>query len=125
MNSIGIIWNHPNKLLSGGIRFYVALARKTNSSSETTGEVVAEHTTAREITGLNGYTEYVVGVVAVDGDGTPFKSEYVLVMTDEGGELLQSYNFSFSFAKLSTGKAIILLMCFAFQFRAEGRVVFE
>ena len=99
MNSIGIIWNHPNKLLSGDIRLYVALARKTNSSSETTGDIVAEHTTAGEITGLNGYTEYVVGVVAVDGDGTPFKSEYVLVMTDEGGELQQRSKYSFCYAQ--------------------------
>ena len=84
--SMKIIWSHPTNLLSGGIRFYFALARKTNSSSEKPGELVAENTTASKIKGLNPYTEYKVGVVAVDGYGTPFKSESVLVMTDEGGE---------------------------------------
>ncbi|XP_078366044.1 MAM and LDL-receptor class A domain-containing protein 1-like [Oculina patagonica] len=82
--SIAIIWSHPTNLLSGGIRFYVAFARRINSSSESTGEIVAQNTTESEITYLSGYTEYNVGVVAVDGDGTPFKSNEVLVMTDEG-----------------------------------------
>ena len=84
--SIGIIWSHPTNLLSGGIRFYVALARKTNSSSEATGKILAKNITALEITDLNAYTEYDVGVVAVNHYGTPFKSEDVVVMTDEGGE---------------------------------------
>lgn len=47
---------------------------------------MAENITAAEITGLDEYTEYKVGVVAVDGDMIPFKSAEVLVMTDEGGE---------------------------------------
>lgn len=81
-----MIWSNPGNLLSGGIRFYVARARKTNSSSVATGEVVAGNTTASEITGLDPYTEYDVGVVAVDGDGIPFKAADVLVKTDEGGE---------------------------------------
>ena len=85
-NSIGIVWSHPTNLLSGGIRFYVALARKTNSSSRATGKILAKNTTAWEITDLNPYTEYDVGVVAVDHYGTPFKSEDVLVMTDKEGE---------------------------------------
>ena len=38
------------------------------------------------ITDLDGYTEYNVSGVAVDGDGMPFKSADVVVMTDEGGE---------------------------------------
>ncbi|XP_078364332.1 uncharacterized protein LOC144648698 isoform X1 [Oculina patagonica] len=82
--SVRIIWSQPTNLISSGIGFYVALARKTNSSSKSTGEIVAEGTTASEITGLAGYTEYNVVVVAVDGDGIPFKSADVLVMTDEG-----------------------------------------
>ncbi|XP_078352104.1 MAM and LDL-receptor class A domain-containing protein 2-like [Oculina patagonica] len=82
--SIGIIWSNPSNLLSGGIRFYVVLARKTNSSSVSTGEIVAENTTTSQITGLDEYTEYTVGVVAVNGNGIPFKSEDVLIMTDEG-----------------------------------------
>ena len=83
---IGISWSSPTSLLIGGIRFYVALARKTNSSSEPIGEIVAENVTAAEIKDLEGFREYKVAVVAVNGDGTPFKSAEVLVTTDEGGE---------------------------------------
>ncbi len=93
--SVRIIWSQPTNLISSGIGFYVALARKTNSSSKSTGEIVAEGTTASEITGLAGYTEYNVVVVAVGGDGIPFKSADVLVMTDEGGELHNNCNFCF------------------------------
>ena len=90
--SIGIIWSNPSNLLNGGIRFYVALARRTknsrrtNNSKESLGEIVAANATASEITGLFGYTEYKVGVVVVDDDGTPLRSTDVLVMTDEGSE---------------------------------------
>lgn len=84
--SIGIIWSQPTNLISGGIRFYVAFARRINSSSEPTGEIVAQNTTESEITGLKEYVEYNVGVVVVDGDGIPFKSNEVLVTTDEGGK---------------------------------------
>ena len=84
--SIGISWSSPINLLHGGIRFYVALARNINNSSESIGEIVAENITAAEITELDEYTEYKVGLVAVDGDGMPFKSAEVLVMTNEGGE---------------------------------------
>lgn len=85
--SIGIIWSHPTNFLSGGIRFYVAFARQINSSSESNGAIVARNRTEAEITDLGGYKEYNIGVVAVDGDGIPFKSNDVLVMTDEGGKL--------------------------------------
>ena len=84
--SIGISWSSPIILLNGGIRFYVALARKTNSSSEPVGEIMAQNVTASEIKDLEGFREYKVAVVAVNGDGTPFKSAEVLVTTDEGGE---------------------------------------
>ncbi|KAL9986057.1 hypothetical protein ACROYT_G000123 [Oculina patagonica] len=82
--SIRIIWSHPTNLLSGGVRFYVAFARKIISSSEPTGEIVDQNTTESEIMHLSEYTEYNVGVVVVDGDGIPFKSNEVLVTTDEG-----------------------------------------
>jgi len=84
--SIGISWNSPSSLLNGGIRFYVALARKINSSSELFGEIVAGNVSASEITELDEYTKYNVSVVAVDSNGLPSKSTEVLVMTDEGGE---------------------------------------
>ena len=85
--SIGIIWSNPtNQLLNGGVHFYVALARKTNGSEVFPGKIVPENTTALEITGLDGYTEYKIGVVAVNSYGTPFKSADVLAMTDEGGK---------------------------------------
>ena len=69
-----------------GIPFYVALARKINSTSESTGQIVAGNVTASQITEMDEYTEYKVSVVAVDSNGMPFKSAEVLVMTDEGGE---------------------------------------
>ena len=84
--SIGIVWSHPTNLLNGGIRFYVALAKKANNSNEPPGEIVAANATSSEITGLFGYTEYKVGVVVVDDDGTPFRSTDVLVITDDGSE---------------------------------------
>ena len=84
--SIGISWGSPIDLLNGGIRFYVALARKTNGSIEPNGEIVAENITASEIKDLDEYTEYKVSVVVVDDDGMPFQSAEGLAMTDEGGE---------------------------------------
>ena len=83
--STRINWNSPISLLISGIRFYVALA-KTTESSEPYGEIVAENVTSSEITELDEYTEYKVSVVAVDGNGMPFKSAEVSVRTDEGGE---------------------------------------
>ena len=85
--SVVIFWSYSPNLFSGGISFYVALARKTNSSSESTGEIVAKNTTASVISQLHARTEYNVAVVAVNGHGTPFRSRHVLVITHEGGEL--------------------------------------
>ena len=84
--SIGISWSSPTSLLNGEIRFYVALARKINSSSKSIGEILAGNATASQITKLNEYTEYKVSVIAVNGNGKPFKSAEVSAMTDEGGE---------------------------------------
>lgn len=84
--SIEISWSSPTSPINGGISFYVALAKKINSSSELIGEILAGNVTASEITELDEYTEYKVSVVAVDDNGMPFKSAEVLVMTDEGGE---------------------------------------
>ena len=47
---------------------------------------MAGNVTASEITELDVYTEYTVSAIAVDGNGMPFRSAEVLVMTDEGGE---------------------------------------
>ena len=91
--SIEVIWINPINLLNGGISFYVVFAKKTNSS-ESSGEIVSANTTASKITGLDGYTEYDVGVVAVDGYGTPFKSADISVKTEEGGELHYNDNRS-------------------------------
>ena len=83
--SIRISWNSPTSLLNSGIRFYVALAKK-NDSSKPDGEIVAENVTSSTIAELDEYTEYKVSVVAVDNNGMPFKSAEVSVMTDEGSE---------------------------------------
>ena len=84
--SIGIVWSNPTNLLNGGVRFYVVLARKTNGSEVLLGKIVPGNTTALEIMGLDGYTEYNIGIVAVTGDGAPFKSSDVLAITEQGGE---------------------------------------
>lgn len=83
-NSIGVKWSSPASL--GGIRFYFVLARKTYSNSESISELGAGNTTASVIKDLEGLREYEIAVVAVSGDGTPFKSADVEVMTSEGGE---------------------------------------
>lgn len=85
--SVEILWSHPTNLFNGGISFYVALARKTSSNSETTGEIVAGNITTSTISDLHPCKEYRVSVAAVDGYGMPFKSADALVMTDQGGEL--------------------------------------
>lgn len=84
--SIGIIWSIPTDLLNKEVHFYVALARKANSSSVSAGKIVPASTTAVEITYLHAYTEYIVSVVVVNDNSTQFKSQNVLTMTKEGGE---------------------------------------
>lgn len=85
-SSIAVSWSSPASLLNGGIRFYFALARKINSSSESISEMAAGNVTALEIRDLEGSSEYEVAVVAVNVDGTPFESAEVVANTDEGGE---------------------------------------
>jgi len=85
-NGIEIIWNNPIHLNSGGVRFYVALARRSNSSSEPIGKIVPGNLTTSNITDLQAYTEYNISVVAVNTNGTQLKTADVLVSTDEGGE---------------------------------------
>lgn len=82
-SSIGVKWSSPASL--GGI-FYFVLARKTYSNSESISELGAGNTTASVIKDLEGLREYEIAVVAVSGDGIPFKSADVVVMTSEGGE---------------------------------------
>ena len=67
------------------MRFYVALARRSNSS-EPIGKLVPGNTTTAQIQGLAAYTEYNVSVVVVNVNGTQFKTTDVLVWTDEGGK---------------------------------------
>lgn len=81
-NSIEIIWNNPIH----AVRFYVALAKSSNSSSEPIGKIVPGNTTTSKITDLQAYTEYNVSVVAMNTNGTQLKTADVLVSTDEGGE---------------------------------------
>lgn len=84
-NSIEIVWSNLIHQHSGGVRFYVALARSSNSS-EPIGKLVPGNTTTSEIMGLEAYTEYNVSVVVVNGNGTQFKTADFSVRTDEGGE---------------------------------------
>ena len=84
-NSIGIVWSSLVHLQSGGVRFYVALARRSNDS-EPIGKLVPGNTTTAQIQDLAAYTEYNVSVVVVNVNGTQFKTTDVLVWTDEGGK---------------------------------------
>ena len=47
---------------------------------------MAGNVTALEFKDLETFREYIVAVVAVNVDGTPFESAEVSVNTDEGGE---------------------------------------
>ena len=85
-NSIEIIWSNPVHLQSGGVRFYVTLARSSNSSSEPIGKLEPGNTTKSEIKDLEAYTEYNISVVVVNVNGAQYKTADVLVWTDEGGE---------------------------------------
>lgn len=85
-SSIAIVWSNSIHPHSGGVRFYAALAKRSNSSSERIGKIVPGNTTTLEITGLEAYTEYNVSVVVVNVNGTQFKTADVLVWTDEGGK---------------------------------------
>ena len=85
-NSIEIVWSNSISLQSGGVRFYAALAKRSNSSSEPIGKIVPGNTTTSEIMGLEAYTEYNVSVVLVNVNGTQLKTADVLVWTDEGGK---------------------------------------
>jgi len=84
-NSIGIVWSSLVHVHSGGVRFYVARARRSNSS-EPNGKLVPGNTTTAEIQDLAAYTEYNVSVVVVNVNGSQFQSTDVLVWTDEGGK---------------------------------------
>ena len=119
--TIGISWSSPISPLNGGIHFYVALVRKINSSSESVGEVVAGNVTSAEITELDEYTEYKVSVIAVDGDGMPFKSAEVLVMTDEWGEY-STVNYD---VELQPAEERIFPPVSLFQFLVKRQMVFE
>ena len=85
-NSIEIVWSNSIHLHKGGVQFYVALAKSSNSSSYPIGKIVPGNTTTSEIMDLEAYTEYNVSVVVVNVNGTQFKAVDVLVWTDEGGE---------------------------------------
>ena len=87
-NSIELVWSNYIHLHSGGVRFYAALAKRSNSSSEPTGKIVPGNTTTSEVMDLEAYTEYNVSVVVVNVNGTQFKTADVLVWTDEGGKYL-------------------------------------
>lgn len=84
--SLALQWRNLAHQLNGGVRFYVALISKTNSSVRVpTKKLVSPNATSTQITSLDPYTEYNLTVVGVSGDGTPFKSANVLAITDEGG----------------------------------------
>lgn len=82
---LGVSWSDVANRLGGGVRQYIVLYRKPNSSL-TDGQIVSSNTTFLQITGLEVYTEYSIRAVAISGEGVPFRSADVLAMTDEGGK---------------------------------------
>lgn len=83
--SFALGWRDLANQLSGGVRFYIAIVRKANGSL-TSRKLLNPNATSTVMTGLSTYTEYNISVLAISGDGRPFKSENILIMTDEGGE---------------------------------------
>ena len=92
--------------LGGGVRQYVVLYRKPNSSLPD-GQIVSSNTTFLQITGLEVYTEYSIRAVAISGEGVPFRGADVLAMTDEGGKQLLSIESVYFFS-------VLLIQLFSF-----------
>ena len=89
-------WRDLANQLSGGVRFYIAIVRKANGSL-TSRKLLNSNATSTVMTGLGTYTEYNISVLAISGDGRPFKSENILAMTDEGGEKNEKWRPKYKF----------------------------
>ena len=59
---------------------------KSNHSNSPIGRLFSSNITSTELTGLDPYTAYKVSVMAVDDDGSPFKSTVLQTKTDEWGK---------------------------------------
>ena len=83
--SLQFRWMDINNRLNADVRFYVVIAESSHNSVPVR-KLFSPNITSIQITDLAPYTEYNVSVVAIDADGSPFVSEFLLAMTDEGGE---------------------------------------
>ena len=71
--------------LNDGLRFLVVIAKSSHSNSPV-GRLFSSNITSTELTGLDPYTAYDVSVMAVDGNGSLFKSTALQAKTDEWGK---------------------------------------
>ncbi|XP_068681521.1 MAM and LDL-receptor class A domain-containing protein 2-like isoform X3 [Montipora foliosa] len=81
--SLQFRWMDINNRLNADVRFYVVIAESSHNSVPVR-KLFSPNITSIQITDLAPYTEYNVSVVAIDADGSPFVSEFLLAMTDEG-----------------------------------------
>ena len=84
-NSLQFRWMDINNRLNANVRFFVVIA-KSSHNSVPVRKLFSPNVTSVQITDLAPYTEYNVSVVAIDTNGSPFESEFLLAMTDEEGE---------------------------------------
>lgn len=89
-SSVTFQWPNLTDVLGNEIRAYVALL-ETTSGKKAAGDIVFLNVTSIKIDGLQGATEYLVYVVAVDVLGQPHRSSQVLAVTEEGGECREDY----------------------------------
>ena len=74
-----------NNWHNDGLRFFVVIAKSSYSNSPVR-RLFSPNTTSAALTGLDPYTAYNVSVMAVDGDGSLFKSTVLQAKTDEWGK---------------------------------------
>ena len=84
-NSLQLQWMDVNHRLDGGARFFVVIA-KSSDSNVPVRKIFSPNITSAKVTGLDPYTVYNVSVVAIDGNGSLFNSSVLQAKTDESGE---------------------------------------
>ncbi|XP_068684172.1 MAM and fibronectin type III domain-containing protein 1-like [Montipora foliosa] len=82
-NSLQLRWMDINDRLNADVRFFVVIAKSSHNIAPVR-KLFSPNITSVQITDLAPYTEYNVSVVAIDTNGSPFESEFLLAMTDEG-----------------------------------------
>ncbi|KAK2567599.1 CUB and peptidase domain-containing protein 1 [Acropora cervicornis] len=81
-NSLQLRWLDISTWLNDGISFFVVIAKSSYRNSPA-GRLFSPDVTSAELIGLDPYTAYDVRVMAVDSEGSAFKSTVLQAKTDE------------------------------------------